>query len=166
MDMLKGDQIAEANLTDWRKLAQGLHARCLVGDFGTGARFVAAVGEAGDALGHHPRVSIGNGYDRQPRNLLPGDAGAARQLTRRFTRTRLVVGAGAGPAGRASGNRPRSPGVSGFGKDQSTVGRVWTKARRDGTGVADPAEPLRAASQRIDAVHASVGQAGFPHDRG
>jgi len=62
MDMLRGEQIAEANLTDWRKLAQGLHARYLVHDFGTGARFVAAVGEAGDALGHHPRVSIGNGY--------------------------------------------------------------------------------------------------------
>src|SRR3712207_6214977 len=62
MDMLKGEQIAEANLTDWRKLAQGLHARYLVDDFGTGARFVAAVGEAGDALGHHPRVSIGQGY--------------------------------------------------------------------------------------------------------
>src|SRR5262245_1292824 len=62
MDMLKGDRIAEANLTDWRKLAQGLHARYLVTDFGTAARFVVAVGEAGDALGHHPRVSIGNGY--------------------------------------------------------------------------------------------------------
>ena len=62
MDMLKGEQIAAANLTDWRKLAQGLHARYLVDDFGTGARFVAAVGEAGDALGHHPRVSMGNGY--------------------------------------------------------------------------------------------------------
>jgi 4a-hydroxytetrahydrobiopterin dehydratase len=62
MDMLKGDQIAAANLTDWRKLAQGLHARYLVGDFGAGVRFVAAVGEAGDALGHHPRVSIGTGY--------------------------------------------------------------------------------------------------------
>src|SRR6266436_5963916 len=62
MDMLKGDQIAKANLTDWRKLGQGLHARYVVGDFGSGARFVAAVGEAGDALGHHPRVSIGNGY--------------------------------------------------------------------------------------------------------
>jgi 4a-hydroxytetrahydrobiopterin dehydratase len=60
--MLGGAQIAEANLTDWRKLAQGLHARYLVSDFGAGARFVAAVGEAGDALGHHPRVSIGNGY--------------------------------------------------------------------------------------------------------
>ena len=62
MDMLKGEEIAGAKLTDWRKLAQGLHARYLVDDFGTGARFVAAVGEAGDVLGHHPRVSIGKGY--------------------------------------------------------------------------------------------------------
>ena len=35
MDMLTGQQIAEADLTDWRKLAQGLHARYLVDDFGT-----------------------------------------------------------------------------------------------------------------------------------
>ncbi len=62
MDMLKGDEISEAQLTDWRKLAQGLHARYLVADFGTGARFVAAVGEAGDALGHYPSVSLANGY--------------------------------------------------------------------------------------------------------
>ena len=62
MDMLMGEQIAAANLTDWRKLAQGLHARYLVADFGTGARFVAAVGEAGDVIGHHPSASIGNGY--------------------------------------------------------------------------------------------------------
>lgn len=60
--MLRGEQIAEADLSDWRKLAQGLHARYVVDDFGTGARFVAAVGEAGDALGHHPRVSMGPGY--------------------------------------------------------------------------------------------------------
>jgi 4a-hydroxytetrahydrobiopterin dehydratase len=59
MDMLKGDQIAAAGLTDWRKLAQGLHARYLVDGFVTGARFVVAVGEAGDALDHHPRVTIG-----------------------------------------------------------------------------------------------------------
>jgi 4a-hydroxytetrahydrobiopterin dehydratase len=62
MDMLTSEQIAETNLTDWRKLGQGLHARYLVGDFGTGVRFVAAVGEAGDALGHHPRVTLGDGY--------------------------------------------------------------------------------------------------------
>ena len=62
MDMLTGDQIAAADLTDWRKLAQGLHARYLVADFSTGVRFAAAVGEAGDASGHHPSVSIGNGH--------------------------------------------------------------------------------------------------------
>ncbi len=62
MDMLTGEQIAAADLTEWRKLAQGLHARYLVDDFGTGARFVVAVGEAGDAIGHHPRASIGSGY--------------------------------------------------------------------------------------------------------
>ena len=62
MDMLLGDKIAEADLTDWRKLAQGLHARYVVEDFGSAARFVAAVGEAGDALGHHPRVGIGRGH--------------------------------------------------------------------------------------------------------
>lgn len=62
MDMLTSKQIAAANLKDWRKLAQGLHARFVVEDFGTAVRFVAAVGEAGDALGHQPHVSIGPGY--------------------------------------------------------------------------------------------------------
>lgn len=60
--MLRGEQIAEADLTEWRKLAQGLHARYLTDGFGAGARFVAAVGEAGDAIGHHPRVVIGTGH--------------------------------------------------------------------------------------------------------
>ena len=62
MDMIRGPQIAEAGLTDWRKLAQGLHARYLVGDFGTGVRFLAAVGNAGDTAGHHPRVRMGSGF--------------------------------------------------------------------------------------------------------
>lgn len=62
MDMLRGNEIAGAGLTDWRKLAQGLHARYRVDGFGAGARFVAAVGAAGDVLGHHPRVSMGPGY--------------------------------------------------------------------------------------------------------
>lgn len=62
MDMLRGAQIAEAGLTEWRKLAQGLHARYLPDDFTTAVRFVAAVGEAGDSIGHHPRVTIGSTY--------------------------------------------------------------------------------------------------------
>jgi 4a-hydroxytetrahydrobiopterin dehydratase len=62
MDMLTGEQIAQADLTDWRKMGQGLHARFLSGDFAGGARFVTAIAEAGDAVGHHPRVSLGDGY--------------------------------------------------------------------------------------------------------
>ncbi|HEX3005364.1 MAG TPA: 4a-hydroxytetrahydrobiopterin dehydratase, partial [Angustibacter sp.] len=62
MDMVMGDQLAKAGLTDWRKLAQGLHARYLVGDFTEAVRLVTAVGQAGDALGHYPRVAIGDGH--------------------------------------------------------------------------------------------------------
>ncbi|MCW2815475.1 MAG: 4a-hydroxytetrahydrobiopterin dehydratase [Nocardioides sp.] len=60
--MMRGEQIAEAALTEWRKLARGIHARYLVDDFSAGARFLVAVGEAGDGLGHHPRASMGDGY--------------------------------------------------------------------------------------------------------
>jgi 4a-hydroxytetrahydrobiopterin dehydratase len=62
MDMLTGAQITEADLTDWRKLGQGLHARYVVPDFTTGARFVSAVAAAGDTVGHHPRVTLGDAY--------------------------------------------------------------------------------------------------------
>lgn len=79
-----GGQIAAADLADWRKLAQGLHARYLVDDFGTGARFVAAVGQVGDGLGHHPRVSMGPGH--VDLTLLSDDA-----VYRGEDGTRLVV---------------------------------------------------------------------------
>ncbi|PWD52061.1 4a-hydroxytetrahydrobiopterin dehydratase [Serinibacter arcticus] len=62
MDMLTGKQIADADLTDWRKLAQGLHARFLIEDFGAGVRLLEAVAEAGDELGHHPTVAMGGAH--------------------------------------------------------------------------------------------------------
>ncbi|MFC0674766.1 VOC family protein [Brachybacterium hainanense] len=62
MTMLMGDEIAAANLTDWRKLAQGLHARYRIADFASGARFLVSIGEAGDAAGHHPKATIGAGH--------------------------------------------------------------------------------------------------------
>jgi 4a-hydroxytetrahydrobiopterin dehydratase len=60
MDMLSGEQITEADLTDWRKLGQGLHARFTVGDFASGARFVTAVAAAGELAGHDPEVRMGS----------------------------------------------------------------------------------------------------------
>lgn len=69
MEMLTDDQLAEAGLADWRKLGQGLHARYLTGGFGAGIRFLAAVSEAGDLLGHHPRVTVDDrpGLDHRDR---------------------------------------------------------------------------------------------------
>ena len=60
--MLTGEQITEAGLADWRKLAQGFHARYVVADFGSGARFLAAVADAVDGLGDHLRATVGDGY--------------------------------------------------------------------------------------------------------
>lgn len=62
MDMSTDDQITKAGLADWRKLGQGLHARYVVDGFGAGVRFLAAVAEAGDVLGHHPRAQMGDGH--------------------------------------------------------------------------------------------------------
>lgn len=62
MDMLRGPQIAAAGLTEWRKLAQGIHARYRISEFADGARFLTAVAEAGDEIGHHPRVSMGSAF--------------------------------------------------------------------------------------------------------
>lgn len=61
-DMLIGHEIADAKLDDWRKLAQGLHARYLFESFQAGTRFLAAIGEAGEEFGHFPRIVLGNGF--------------------------------------------------------------------------------------------------------
>ena len=62
MDMLSGAQITAAALTDWRKLGQGLHARFDLPDFRAGVRFLAAIGEAGEAAGHYPEVRMGTAH--------------------------------------------------------------------------------------------------------
>lgn len=62
MDMLSGDQITAAALTDWRKLGQGLHARFSIPDFRAGVRFLAGIGEVGQAAGHHPEVRMGTAH--------------------------------------------------------------------------------------------------------
>lgn len=61
MDMMTGDQIAQAELADWRKLAQGLHARYITDGLGKAASFVQALSEA-SGMDRHLRVRIGPGY--------------------------------------------------------------------------------------------------------
>jgi 4a-hydroxytetrahydrobiopterin dehydratase len=58
MEKITGQQILDANLDDWRKLALALHARFLTGNFVTGLRFVTAITEAAEAANHHPDVTL------------------------------------------------------------------------------------------------------------
>jgi len=58
MEKLTGQQVIDAHLDDWRKLAQALHARFLTGSFATGLTFVTAVAEAAEAANHHPDVTL------------------------------------------------------------------------------------------------------------
>jgi 4a-hydroxytetrahydrobiopterin dehydratase len=58
MAKLTVQQILDADLTDWRKLAQALHARFLTGNFAAGSEFVTAVTVAAEAANHHPDVTL------------------------------------------------------------------------------------------------------------
>ena len=61
MDRLSNQQIAEAGLADWRKLAQALHARYAVTDYVAAAAFVAAVAQVAEAEAHHPDLRLTRG---------------------------------------------------------------------------------------------------------
>src|ERR1700684_2820640 len=61
MERLSNQQILDAGLVDWRKLAQALHARYSVHDYVVAAAFVAAVAKVAEADGHHPDLKLTNG---------------------------------------------------------------------------------------------------------
>jgi len=160
MDMLSGEAIAAADLTDWRKLAQGLHARFLVDDFSAGARFITAVGDAGDALGHRPIVSMGSGY--VDLKLISDDAiyrdgeGAEHvvewvtqqdvDLARRITEIAADLGLDADPA---------SVSVIELGLDtarSASIAPVWAAllaGRADAQGHGSPSDEIRDATGRV-----------------
>jgi 4a-hydroxytetrahydrobiopterin dehydratase len=61
VEKLSTQEILDAGLDDWRKLAQALHARYRIADFTAGAAFVAAVAAAAESAGHHPEVKMTRG---------------------------------------------------------------------------------------------------------
>jgi 4a-hydroxytetrahydrobiopterin dehydratase len=58
MDKLSTQEILDARLDDWRKLAQALHARYRVTDLRAAAAFAASVAEAAEAAGHQPDLKM------------------------------------------------------------------------------------------------------------
>ena len=61
MERLSNQQIIDADLTDWRKLAQAIHARFGIPDFAAGAAFVSAVADAAEEADHHPDLTLSYG---------------------------------------------------------------------------------------------------------
>jgi len=61
VDRLSNQQILDAGLGDWRKLAQALHARYSAHDYHAAAAFVAAVAQVADAEGCHPNLKLTQG---------------------------------------------------------------------------------------------------------
>ncbi len=99
MANLTNQQILDASLDDWRKLAQGIHARFLTGDFVTGLTFVAAVTEAAETANHHPDVRLT--YPLVDLTLVSHDVGRVTQrdidLARRISEIAREHGIGAQP---------------------------------------------------------------------
>lgn len=174
MDMLSGEQIAAAGLADWRKLAQGLHARYLVGDFGAAARFVVAVGEAGDALGHHPTVTIGDGFvdlEAVSDDAVFRDRGGIEHVVEWVTQADVDLARRITAIAADHGLRPDPTGVSELElgldtADSATIAPVWAALLTGDAGSrgrGSPSDEIRDATRRVpnlwfgDAVDADAG---------
>ncbi|MDF8265663.1 4a-hydroxytetrahydrobiopterin dehydratase [Luteipulveratus sp. YIM 133296] len=55
---LTAAQVLEAGIDDWRPILGRIKARFRTGDFATGLALVDKIGEAAEAAGHHPDVSL------------------------------------------------------------------------------------------------------------
>lgn len=58
MDALNNQQIQDAGLDDWRKLAQALHARYVADDPSAAVAFVGVVAQVAEAEGRQPEIRL------------------------------------------------------------------------------------------------------------
>ncbi|WKN49832.1 VOC family protein [Nocardioides sp. Arc9.136] len=91
---LSGRDVEAEQLADWRVMFEQLHARFATGDFATGLRLVAAIGEAAEEMDHHPDVELT--YGAVAVRTWSHDIGA---VTRRDVRLARAVSDAAGRLG-------------------------------------------------------------------
>lgn len=58
MEKLGTQDILDARLEDWRKLAQAMHARYRIESFTSGAAFATAIAKAAEAAGRYPDLKL------------------------------------------------------------------------------------------------------------
>lgn len=133
MDGLTNQQIRDADLADWRKLAQALHARFRTGDFATGLHFVTAVSELAEEANHHPDVTLT--YPHVDLRLISHDVGEVTQrdidLARRISE--LARGQGVPAEQRAVAQLELALDTA----DLSVVGPFWAALLHGDAGAID-----------------------------
>ena len=55
---LTAEQFAQEGLSDWTWREDAIHAHLETGDFATGLRLVNRIGEAAEAMNHHPDLDL------------------------------------------------------------------------------------------------------------
>ncbi|TQL01353.1 VOC family protein [Cellulomonas sp. SLBN-39] len=101
MTTLTAQQIADARLTGWVNLGDGLRTRVRTGDFATGLALVEAIGAVAEEVQHHPDLDLR--YAFLDVRLVSHDAGGvtARDVALARTVTDLVARMGAALDGAA-----------------------------------------------------------------
>jgi 4a-hydroxytetrahydrobiopterin dehydratase len=61
-DTLTGQQVSDEALEGWALLSNGLQTRIPTGTFRTGLALVAAIGDAAEAMNHHPDLDLRYGH--------------------------------------------------------------------------------------------------------
>lgn len=133
MTILGTQQILDAGLDDWRKLAQALHARFLTRDFTTGLALVSAIGALAEEADHHPDVMLT--YPHVDVKLLSHDASG---VTERDVELARAISALAGERGIAAD--PAAPAVVELALDTAdvaAVGPFWATLLTGDAGSAD-----------------------------
>lgn len=82
---LDGQGIEREDLADWRIMFNSLHARFRTGDFATGLRLLNRIGEAAEAMGHHPDLDLS--YRLLNVRLTSHDVGGLTRRDVRLART-------------------------------------------------------------------------------
>ncbi|MGC5614966.1 4a-hydroxytetrahydrobiopterin dehydratase [Georgenia sp. Z1491] len=141
MEQLTPAQIQDADLQDWRHLWRALYTRFDTGSFARGLSLVAAIGEAAEAAGHHPDITLT--YPSVAIRLTSHDSGGVTakdvDLARRISTIAAADGVPASPAGTAQVDLALDT------ADQGEIDTFWSSVLTgspdnvDGDEIADPA---------------------------
>jgi len=134
---LTGDEIAAAGLDAWQVEERSLVARFRTGRFAAGVALVERIGEAADALDHHPDVDLR--YDHVVVRSRSHDVDALTARDLRLARRIDALAADVGLAPEPPEEAPADPGVTAVGRaGGDETGPAADAGQRPGTAPAEP----------------------------